>query len=285
MANDISELKNSNYNNLSKDELIELAKYLKKKNMLQENFMLNIAHDLKNPINVIVSILQCMDKKQQTNKNIEYMELIRRNSLKMIKLIDNLINTTKLEGNYYNFNKKNVDVINIIESTISSIAKYAKQKNIDLIFDTNVDECIMSIEPQCLDRIVMNLISNGIKFSPNNSKIFINAIVKGDILELSFKDNGIGIAKEEQKRIFDRFVQVSKQKESENCGSGIGLDLVSSITVALGGKITLKSKEGQGSEFILNLPIKVEENEEICREFVKRDNVQMLEIEFSDIYL
>lgn len=285
MANNISELKNSNYNNLSKDELIELAKYLKNKNMLQENFMLNISHDLKNPINVIISILQCMDKTGQTSKNIEYMELIRRNSLKMIKLIDNLINTTKLEGNYYNFNKKNVDVINIIESTISSIAKYAKQKSIDLIFDTNVDECIMSIEPQCLDRIVMNLISNAIKFSPNNSKILINAIVKGDILELSFKDNGIGIAEEEQKRIFDRFVQVSKQKESENCGSGIGLDLVNSITVALGGKITLKSKEGQGSEFILNLPIKVEENEEICREFVKRDNVQMLEIEFSDIYL
>lgn len=289
MLDIVSEANLLNYEELSREELINVIKLLNSKTTMQESFMLNISHDLRNPINVILSVLQCIDTMGETvenrEKRIEYRELIKRNSLKMIKLIDNLIDSTKIEGNYYNFSKRNIDVINLIEATISSTDKYAKQKDIQIIFDTNVDECIMSIEPEALDRIIMNLLSNAIKFSPIGSQILINTLVKNDVLEISVKDNGIGIAKEEQKKIFSRFVQVSKQKESANCGSGIGLDLVSNIISALGGSIRLISEESKGSEFIVKLPINLENGEEACKDFIKRDNVEMLEIEFSDIYL
>lgn len=285
----MSELEYSNLKNLSKEELIKRVDELEKKTSMQENFLINISHDLRSPISVILSILQCIDSLgysvDNDYKRVEHRRLIKRNSLKMIKLIDNLIDATKLDGNYYNFNKKNIDVINIIEGTISSIAKYARQKDIEIIFDTNVDECIMSMEAEALDRIVMNLTSNAIKFSPEGSKILINAMVNDNKLELSIKDNGAGIAKEEQEKIFSRFVQATKQKESASCGSGIGLDLVSNLTAALGGTIKLVSEEGSGSEFILVFPITINDNEGICKELIKKDNVEMLEIEFSDIYL
>ena len=106
---------------------------------------------------------------EKGNQCIEHMEIIKRNGYKILKLINNLIDTTKLEKKHYNIKRENLDIINLIEWNVSSIDKYAKQKNIALVFDTNVEECVMAIDPEAIDRIIMNLISNAIKFSPREA--------------------------------------------------------------------------------------------------------------------
>ncbi|WP_409193300.1 sensor histidine kinase, partial [Clostridium perfringens] len=126
-------------------ELISVITGLIEKNTKQENFLFNISHDLRGHLNVILSVMQCIDSGSvsiKDKKALEYIKIVKRNSLKMLKLINNLIDTTKLENNYYILNKKNIDIISMIEGTISCIDKYAKQKNIQLIFDTNEEECI-----------------------------------------------------------------------------------------------------------------------------------------------
>lgn len=275
---------------LSREELIDLVDELYNNIKEQEDFLLNIAHDLRNPINIILSIMQCLkyidnNEEEDYIKKKEYNKLIRRNALKMVKLIDNLIDTTKLEGNYYKINKKNIDIVSIVENTVTSIDKYAEQKGVQLVFDTNVEECIIAVDPQCMDRIIMNLLSNAIKFSPSGSSIIIYVLVDNKNVKISVKDEGPGIAKEEQEFIFNRFVQAKQTNKDEHSGSGIGLELVKYLVKLHNGHIDLISDLGKGAEFIVNIPIsKVEVKEEV-RELIKDRKVEQLEVEFSDIYL
>ena len=276
---------------LSKEELINKFIKLSEDKKAQEDFILNISHDLRSPLNIILSIFQCYKDEykdiEKGNQCQEHIDIIKRNAYKILKLINNLIDTTKLEKKHYNIKRENLDIINLIEWNVSSIDKYAKQKNIALVFDTNVEECVMAMDPEAIDRIIMNLISNAIKFSPQGSSIYINTWKSINQITISIRDEGMGIPKEEQNVIFNRFVQSSKNKKNENSGSGIGLDLVRYLTKAHKGSIELRSEENSGSEFIIKLPIEIlEYNETDKNKFLNaRNKVEVLELEFSDIYL
>ncbi|KAI3346216.1 HAMP domain-containing histidine kinase [Clostridium botulinum] len=285
---DDRELNKLELSKLTKEELIDKYMDVNNNKNLQENLLLNVSHDLRSPLNVILSILQFYESGYITGSDnmSKYMTSIKRNSYRMLKLIDNLIDTTRLDKNYYKIERRNLDIVKLIENTISSIDKYAKQKNISLIFDTNVEKCIMAIDPGAIDRIIMNLLSNAIKFSYNNGNVYINLWKRNNQLNISVKDKGMGIPLKEQKKIFNRFMQSSNHKKIEQSGSGIGLALVESLTKAHNGKILLNSEENKGSEFIIKLPIiKLSENNEDNHIINAKTNIEMLEIEFSDIYL
>lgn len=285
------DFKNMKLSDLTKEQLIDIVEVQKRNLDLQENFLINISHDLRSPVNSILSVLQCLkylngdNSKEIKEKTNEYRKIIKRNSLKIIKLIDNLIDTTKLEGESYNLNKTNIDIVNVVESIVDSIEVYANQKNINIIFDTNVEEFIINADLEAIDRIVMNLLSNAIKFSPIDETIEVTLNAEKNKVHISVKDNGMGIAEEEQKKIFNRFEQATNSKRIEGKGSGIGLDLVSYLVKGHGGKIELKSKLNEGSEFIVTLPIGKLNIIEEKHELMSRNKVEQLEIEFSDIYL
>ncbi len=285
------DFKNVKLSDLTKEQLIDVIKFQRRTINSQENFLINISHDLRSPVNSILSVLQCLkylnadNSKEVKEKTNEYRKIIKRNSLKIIKLIDNLIDTTKLEGDNYQLNKTNIDIVNVVESIVDSIEVYANEKKINIIFDTNVEEFIINADLEAVDRIVMNLLSNAIKFSPVDEIIEVTLNAEKDNVKISVKDNGVGIAEEEQKKIFNRFEQATNSKRIEGKGSGIGLDLVSYLVKSHGGKIQLNSKLNEGSEFIVTLPVgKLSDNKE-NHELMSRNKVEQLEIEFSDIYL
>ena len=274
---------------LTKDDLVSIIiKALIKRSSREENFLQNISHDLRGHLNVILSIMQMIDNQNVSitdKKALEYIGIVKRNSLKMLKLLNNLIDTTKLENNYYVLHKKNVDIIYMIESTINCIDKYAKQKNIQLVFDTNKEECIMGINPEALDRIIMNLLSNAIKFSYSNTNIYIDIFVLNNEITITVKDEGPGISEKYHKKIFNRFYQMDKVRDNDVIGSGIGLDLVNYLVKSMDGEIILNSKEGQGCEFVMTFPIRIiKEEENHCLNDENSNKIQMLEVEFSDIY-
>lgn len=275
---------------LTKEQLIDEYFNLLDKKTLQEDFILNISHDLRSPLNVILSILQCYKYSMDNPEKMEeYLDSIKRNGYKILKLVNNLIDSTKLDRNHYELKKENVDIISLIEWNISNIDKYAHQKDISLVFDTNVEECIMAVDIEAMDRIIVNLISNAVKFSSKESSIYINALKKNKTITISVKDQGIGIPLEEQKDIFNRFVQSSKNNKNEYAGSGIGLDLVKRLVNAHNGIIDVVSKENCGSEFRVKLPITTldeESNNKKENNYLQtQDKVEVLEVEFSDIYL
>lgn len=270
-----------NNRKLSSDEssLMSINELLKN----NDQYLLNIIHDLRSHLNVITSAAQFMEHNYKDDKNLKCIEIIKRNSFKMLKLINNLIDSNKIKNNYYKLNKKNIDIVPMIENTISCIEKFASERNINLIFDTNEEECIMAIDPEAIDRVIMNLLSNAIKFSNENSNIYINLVVKDKEIELSFKDEGCGISKEEKERIFDRFYQGKNNDNIE--GSGIGLNLCMLFVKAHDGKIFLESEINKGSIFTVILPRKIEDHIETVKEEGNLINKnQEVEIEFSDTY-
>ena len=272
---------------LSKEEVIEKYIDLYENKAAQEDFILNISHDLRSPLSVILGTLQCYKNEYNKVKIDQHMDIIKRNCYKILKLINNIIDSTRLDQNHYKINRQNIDIINLIEWDISGIDKYAKMKNISLVFDTNVEECILAVDIEAFDRIIMNLLSNAIKFSNENSSVFINAWKDDKSIIISVKDEGIGIPENEQKTIFNRYIQSTKNKRSEYNGSGIGLDLVYNLVKAHGGTIELKSTEGVGSEFCIKMPlIEVKSNSnEKTKNMDLNSKVDIFEIEFSDIYI
>ena len=256
---------------LSKEEVIEKYMDLYENKIAQEDFILNISHDLRSPLSVILGILQCYKNEYDELKAEEHMNIV----------------STKLQQRHFKINRQNIDIINLIEWNISSIDKYAKIKNISLVFDTNVEECIVAVDISSFDRIIMNLISNAIKFSKENSCVFINTWKEEKYITISVKDEGIGIPQNEQKTIFNRFIQSTKNNRNEYSGSGIGLDLVFNLVKAHGGVVELTSTEGLGSEFRIKMPIvKVEDSMKKDKHSMDLSSkVDIFEVEFSDIYV
>lgn len=272
---------------LSKEEVIEKYMDLYENKIAQEDFILNISHDLRSPLSVILGILQCYKNEYDELKAEEHMNIVKRNCYKILKLINNIIDSTKLQQRHFKINRQNIDIINLIEWNIYSIDKYAKIKNISLVFDTNVEECIVAVDISSFDRIIMNLISNAIKFSKENSCVFINTWKEEKYITISVKDEGIGIPQNEQKTIFNRFIQSTKNNRNEYSGSGIGLDLVFNLVKAHGGVVELTSTEGLGSEFRIKMPIvKVEDSMKKDKHSMDLSSkVDIFEVEFSDIYV
>ena len=198
---------------------------------LQQEFFANISHELRTPLNLIFSSLQIIKfiKKESCEKEREfnkYINIIEQNSKRLLKLVNNLIDSTKMKCGYYKYNPKNGNVVSFIEDISMSVAEFAKQNNIDLIFDTNVEEKIMAFDFEKLERIMLNLLSNSIKYNKANGKIEVLLNDCGDSFNIAVRDTGIGIPSDKLEYIFERFRQVENRLRKSNEGSGIGLSLV-----------------------------------------------------------
>lgn len=269
----------------------KLLKKLQEIDKMKTEFFANISHELRTPINVILSATQllAMDLHGQLSMHHEKKEIyynsIKQNSFRLIKIINNLIDITKLEAGYYKLSCCNYNIVDVVENITLSIASYVEDKSIELIFDTNVEEKIISCDPEKIERIVLNLISNALKFTNPGGSIMVTLKDLGHEVKLYVKDTGIGIPEDKLDLIFERFSQVDRTLERNKDGSGIGLSLVKSLVELHGGWIDVKSKFGNGCEFIITLPA-VLTNEKInTYENNLADNlVERINIEFSDIY-
>ena len=261
----------------------------------RKEFFANISHELRTPLNVILGALQlvnlnvnAMERSIQRENIAKYSVIMKQNCYRLVRLVNNLIDTTKIDSGYFQVNLSNCDIVNIVEDITLSVAEYIENKGISLLFDTDVEEKVIACDPDKIERIVLNLISNAVKFTPRGGSIMVDMKDMGDDIRISVKDSGIGIAKEKQKMIFERFVQVDKSLARANEGSGIGLSLVKALVEMHGGDIHVESKVDEGSEFIINMPIHVlskEDNIYSENSYDQRGNIEKIKIEFSDIYM
>jgi two-component system sensor histidine kinase ChiS len=275
-------------------ETSRLVEELRAYDKVKTEFIANMSHELRTPLNVICSAIQLLksldgSKKLGDEKIIYYINIMNQNSLRLLRLINNIIDTTKIEGNYIRPHLKNGDIVYVIEEISQSVAEYIKSRGITLIFDTDVEEKIIAFDEEKIERIILNLLSNAVKFTEKNGSILVNVYDKGDFIEISIKDTGVGIPKDRLEFIFQRFAQIDKSTSRQNEGSGIGLALVKSLVEMHEGKIHANSIEGKGSEFIITLPVRLvdkeqEENNLNNKEVFDAKYEENLSIEFSDIY-
>ena len=261
---------------------------------LRLEFFANLSHELRTPLNLIFSSLQTIelvekDSLKNNNRLKNYIEIINQNSKRLLKLVNNLIDSTKFDCGYYEYEPKNYNIVHFIENIAMSVADFAKQNDITLTFDTDVEEKIMAFDLEKLERTMLNLLSNSIKYTNSPGKIEVLLKDCGETFNITVKDNGIGIPNNKLKVIFERFKQVENRLRKRSEGSGIGLSLVKDLVKIQGGTIEVKSEVGVGSEFTIKLPVKVLSDNGAFKESNYRDlsnsTVTRMNIEFSDIYI
>ena len=254
---------------------------------IKTHFISNISHELKTPINVIMSAIQLINyntkESPSYSKNKNTLAIIDDNCKRLLRLINNLIDVQKHELDDTKLNLSAVNVVNLIEMLVASVVPYAESKNLNLIFDTNKEDVILKVDADKLERIMLNLLSNAIKFSKPNGEIRVTLNFE-DCLYISVADNGIGIAKENLNKIFDKFTQLDTSFSRKNEGSGIGLSIVKSFVLLHNGKISVKSDLNKGTSFLIELPLT--ETSNIETEDASYDNLsENVKIELSDIYI
>jgi len=270
---------------------IEYNIVIEKALKLQGEFLVNISHELKTPLNVILSTAQlfnvyCTSGSLSDKKDIiiKYIDSIKQNSYRLSKIINNIVDLSKIEAGFFRLNLSNNNIVLVVEEIVMSVTDFADSKGLNLIFDTDIEENIIACDTEKIERIVLNLISNAIKFSDDGDEILVGVKNSNDFVYISVKDNGIGIKEKNFDMIFDRFMQVDKSLSRNTEGTGIGLSLVKSIVELHGGTISVKSVFGEGSTFTVKLPSITVLNENMLYNSKVSSGNQNIRVELSDVY-
>ncbi len=262
-------------------------------NEAKNTFLANISHELRTPLNIIMSTNQLISYYLNNDEELDRNQISRKiavqvqNCNRLLRLVNNLIDITKIDSGHFEIAMQSCNIVNICESITLSVAEYVENKGIKLIFDTESEEVNVECDINAIERIMLNLLSNAIKFTPVGGTIFVSLEDKANIVIIKIRDTGIGIPQEKQQIIFERFKQADELLTRRHEGSGIGLNLVKSLVDMHGGRIYLSSKENEGSEFLVQLPKGSGDiaSTEVALQYTSCENViQKVQVEFSDIY-
>lgn len=257
---------------------------------IRNEFFGNISHEFKTPLNIILGIVQLIDKNIDsdniTKENLlRHVNIMRQNSYRLLRLVNNLIDISRIDIGYYNLQSSNYNIVKVIEDITLSIAEYIKHKKINLLFNTDFKEIMLACDVDKIERVMLNLLSNAIKYTDDGGSIQVSLNKVNNDVIISVKDSGVGIPKDKLELIFDRFGQANSILSRRCEGSGIGLSIVKSIVQMHGGKIEVFSEVGKGTEFVFNIPIKILEEENVILTCDNKDyHIEKCNIEFSDIY-
>ncbi|MGL5766045.1 MAG: ATP-binding protein, partial [Sarcina sp.] len=262
------------------------------KNIIKKDMFTNLSHELRTPIHIIYSSLQLLNMQKENSNDIgfkalfnKYENVMKINSLRLLKLINDIIDISRLDSGTIKCEKNMSNIVTLVENIATSVVPYMKIKNIDFIFDTDLEERYIYCDQEKIERIVLNLMSNAIKFTPKDGVIAVELEFDKKWVKIKIRDTGLGIEKEKCDKIFDRFVQCENGQNLKK-GSGIGLSLVKSLVEMHNGEIKLKSEKGVGSEFTIYLPNSSDDENEkamLSGDYVDIGLLGDISVEFSDI--
>ncbi|KRQ87371.1 Sensor protein kinase WalK [Caloramator mitchellensis] len=256
---------------------------------LKSEFLANVSHELKTPLNVIYGIVQLMEMFKNKNETTEFVNnfdkffpILKQNTYRLLRLTNNIVDLTKADAGFLTLNAENVDIVYLVEEICNSTRNYLSSKNIELIFNTEVEEKVIACDTNKIERVILNLLSNAVKFSNNNGRIEVDIREIPGKVQLTISDNGIGIPKEMLNEVFDRFKLVDTTLTRENEGSGIGLSLVKEFIDLHAGTIEVESTVGLGTKFIITLP-DITLEDESAASYSEKNYLEQVHVEFSDL--
>ncbi len=238
---------------------------LKELDTIKTQLYTNLTHEFRTPLTVIAGMTDQIEAEPQKWFK-EGLKMIKRNTQNLLSIVNQMLNLRKLESGSMKINMIQTDVIPYLKYLFESFQSYAESKDIRVHFICNMDDCLMDYDPEKMQRIVSNLMSNAIKFTKRGGNVYMMVQDQGKIvfgeskmgtsfLTLKVRDTGVGISEDKLPYVFDRFYQVDDSTTREGEGTGIGLTLTKALVNLLGGEISLTSQMGKGSEFTVRLPI------------------------------
>ena len=220
-------------------------------------FFTNVSHEFRTPLTLIISHIDILLQKYSLNPSIyNQITKIRKNAQQMNKLISELLEFRKLEQNYGTIQIKQQDIIVFLKEIYLSFVDYAQQRNINYEFKLPELSVLCWFEPQLMEKVFFNLLSNAFKYTSDKGNIILSGEITNSDIKINITDTGIGISEQDKDKIFARFFQADNQEKKGSLfsGTGIGLALTRTIVEKHHGEITVKSVVGEGSTFTVRLP-------------------------------
>ena len=239
------------------DNFNRMVKQLGKTEILQKDFIDNVSHEIKTPINSIQGFTKLLDDNNLSEQERkEYINIILEETNRLLKLSSNILKLAKLQHQDKAINNEEINLSEQIKKAVLLLEPKWKDKNIN--FSIDAKEVYFYGDEDLLFQVWTNLLDNAIKFSNENGKISVKIGIVKDKIEVSIKDNGIGMDSDELEMIYTRFYQIDKSHSGE--GSGLGLAIVKRIVEISNGEINVESEKGKGTTFTVVLPKKEETN-------------------------
>ncbi len=225
-------------------------------NQLKLRFFTNISHDFRTPLSLILSPVETLLDTETDPDKIGNLQLIKQNAIRLLRLVNQILDFRKVENQKMKLNTASADIVATLRGICNSFRELAQKKKISLSFESSEERLVMDFDSDKIDKIFFNLISNALKFTPEEGQILVSLRRKdtGNV-EIMVADTGIGIPDNDIPHIFERFYQVEDHSELGARGTGIGLMIVKEFVELHHGRIEAMSRERQGATFIVTLPI------------------------------
>ncbi len=236
-------------------EILNMAEELKFATNAKVNFFTNISHELRTPLTLVIGVTdELMESKAGKTLNQPQLKQIQKNSSRLLRLINQLMDFRKVESNKMKVLASKNNIVAFISNISSSFSSIANQRNINFQVISKTDTIMVWFDPDKIDKVVFNLLSNAFKYTPDGGSIIISILEDNfeNVVKINVEDSGIGIAEEEYEKIFEPFYQT---QNSHFSGTGLGLSLSKSLMELNGGTITLQSLKDKGTRFTLTLPL------------------------------
>lgn len=247
---------------MMKEKSEKQAEKILENEKLKDRFFANISHEFRTPLTLILGpVNDLMDGHVETDKpkvSKEVLRLIQKNGNRLLSLINQLLDLSKIDAGRIQINLQDTDLASLLRETVLSFSAMAERKKIDLNCSIEENNLLARVDPEQMERVIINLLSNALKFTPENGRVKVTYSMsdteEGSIC-IKVSDTGIGIPAKDLPNIFDRFYQADHEFNPSNTGmgTGIGLALVKEVVELHGGTVHVRSTPGEGTEFIINL--------------------------------
>ncbi len=227
---------------------------------MKSEFVSIVSHQLRSPLSNLKWALEALMSGRLgkiEEKQTEYFKILKENNVRMGELVQNLLTVSRIETATLSQKKSEISLVGLIENVVSGFEPFARASNVKINFTFEKDLPKVFVDPDQIKQVVENLLDNAVRYVKEAGQVEISLSKKDKTLYFEIKDNGVGIPKEDQKYIFQKFFRSSNVLRHQTQGSGLGLYIVKSIVEKAGGKISFESRENKGSTFWFTLPIKL----------------------------
>jgi len=241
------------------NSVIRLVEQIYKLNKMKSEFISVASHQLRTPISAIkweTELILTKFKKGLSQKQLKNIETIDSLSSRMIRLVSDLLDVARIDQKRLVLKNELFDVTEVVNAVITELSPLARAKSINIKLNYGKKLPMITGDAEKIKMVIENLLSNSIKYISQRGKIEVKIIKKGGRIILSVKDNGVGIPRSQQNRIFERFFRSDNAVKYQTDGTGLGLYIAKNIIEQSGGRIWFQSVEGLGSIFSFSLPIK-----------------------------
>ncbi|MCH8326366.1 MAG: hybrid sensor histidine kinase/response regulator, partial [Bacteroidetes bacterium] len=240
----------------ARNDLLEAKEKAEEANRIKSIFLANMSHELRTPMVGIIGFTEILEGEIENPELKEYATFIHEGANRLMESLNLILNLTKIEAEKISIDLSLIDVIKNIKKDVSTFDKIADKKNIYLKFESGIEQFETETDERMFDQIICNLVNNAVKFTEAGGvTVSVDKVKNNSYLKIKVKDTGIGIPKDKQEIIWEEFRQVSEGTSRKYEGTGLGLTITNNFVNQLGGEIKLESELGEGSTFIVLLPI------------------------------